>query len=43
MLDVEYHNVKALYRRAQAYMETGDLFAAESDIKRALGTDPQNR
>lgn len=43
MLDVESHNVKALYRRAQAYMETEDLFAAELDIKRALGTDPQNR
>ncbi|XP_041021479.1 70 kDa peptidyl-prolyl isomerase-like isoform X2 [Juglans microcarpa x Juglans regia] len=43
VLDVESHNVKALYRRAQAYMETEDLFAAELDIKRALGTDPQNR
>ncbi|XP_057974823.1 70 kDa peptidyl-prolyl isomerase-like isoform X2 [Malania oleifera] len=43
VLDIEFHNVKALYRRAQAYMETSDLFLAELDIKKALEEDPQNR
>ena len=43
VLDVEFHNVKALYRRAQAYMEISDLFSAELDIKKALEIDPQNR
>lgn len=35
--------MKALYRRAQAYMETSDLVLAELDIKKALEVDPQNR
>lgn len=35
--------MKALYRRAQAYMETSDLVSAELDIKKALEADPQNR
>ncbi|XP_062163498.1 70 kDa peptidyl-prolyl isomerase-like isoform X2 [Alnus glutinosa] len=43
VLDIEFYNVKALYRRAQAYMETADFFSAELDIKKALETDPQNR
>ncbi|KAK6938558.1 hypothetical protein RJ641_032066 [Dillenia turbinata] len=43
VLDVEFCNVKALYRRVQAYMETTDLDLAELDIKRALEADPQNR
>lgn len=43
MLDIELHNVKALYRRAQAYMETADLASAELDIKKALEVDPHNR
>ncbi|KAE8715630.1 Peptidyl-prolyl cis-trans isomerase FKBP65 [Hibiscus syriacus] len=43
VLDFESHNVKALYRRAQAYMETSDLLSAEFDIKKALEADPQNR
>ncbi|KAL6216712.1 hypothetical protein ACLB2K_009931 [Fragaria x ananassa] len=43
VLDVEFHNVKALYRRAQAYMELSDLFSAELDIKKALEIDSQNR
>lgn len=42
VLDVEFLNVKALYRRAQAYMEI-DLVMAELDIKKALVIDPQNR
>lgn len=36
-------NVKALYRRAQAYSGTMDLDLAEEDIKRALEIDPENR
>ncbi|CAI9303094.1 unnamed protein product [Lactuca saligna] len=43
VLDVELYNVKALYRRAQAYMETYDYELAELDIKKALEADPQNR
>ncbi|OMO50931.1 hypothetical protein CCACVL1_30112 [Corchorus capsularis] len=43
VLDFEFHNVKALYRRAQAFIETSDLFLADLDIKKALETDPQNR
>ncbi|KAH7849821.1 hypothetical protein Vadar_023470 [Vaccinium darrowii] len=43
VLDVEFHNVKALYRRAQAYLGTADLHLAESDIKKALEADPHNR
>jgi hypothetical protein len=43
VLDIEFHNIKALYRRAQAYMETADFFSAELDIKKALETDPLSR
>ncbi|XP_059459675.1 70 kDa peptidyl-prolyl isomerase-like isoform X2 [Corylus avellana] len=43
VLDIEFHNVKALYRRAQAYMETSDFFSAELDIKKVLETDPLHR
>ncbi|GAV56604.1 FKBP_C domain-containing protein/TPR_1 domain-containing protein/TPR_11 domain-containing protein [Cephalotus follicularis] len=43
VLDIEFCNVKALYRRAQAYMETADLVLAGLDIKKALEVDPQNR
>ncbi|XP_010273186.1 PREDICTED: peptidyl-prolyl cis-trans isomerase FKBP62-like isoform X2 [Nelumbo nucifera] len=43
VLDIEFYNVKALYRRAQAYIETADLDFAELDVKKALEVDPQNR
>ncbi|XP_059279447.1 70 kDa peptidyl-prolyl isomerase-like isoform X2 [Lycium ferocissimum] len=43
VLEVESCNVKALYRRAQAFMETADLHLAELDIKKALEIDPENR
>ncbi|XVF39783.1 hypothetical protein PTKIN_Ptkin01aG0060300 [Pterospermum kingtungense] len=43
VLEFEFHNVKALYRRAQAFMETSDLVSADLDIKNALEADPQNR
>lgn len=35
--------MKALYRRAQAYMETADLDLAELDVKKALELDLENR
>lgn len=35
--------MKALYRRAQAYMQLADLDLAEVDIKKALDIDPNNR
>ncbi|KAK7291048.1 hypothetical protein RIF29_05909 [Crotalaria pallida] len=43
VLHVELHNVKALYRRAQAYIETGNFLSADVDIKKALEVEPQNR
>lgn len=43
VLDIEFYNVKALYRRAQSFIELGDLISAEIDIKKALETDPENR
>lgn len=43
VLDIEFNNVKALYRRAQAYIQTADLISAELDIKKALEVDPQSR
>ncbi|XP_074264019.1 70 kDa peptidyl-prolyl isomerase-like isoform X2 [Silene latifolia] len=43
VLDVEVNNVKALYRRAQAFMVNADLYLAELDIKKALEVDPENR
>ncbi|KAM7493233.1 hypothetical protein LguiB_027842 [Lonicera macranthoides] len=36
-------NVKALYRRAQAYINLADLDLAEIDIYKALEIDPNNR
>ncbi|XP_024404088.1 peptidyl-prolyl cis-trans isomerase FKBP62 isoform X2 [Physcomitrium patens] len=43
VLELESSNVKALYRRVQAYIELLDLDYAETDIKKALDIDPQNR
>ncbi|KAF8391899.1 hypothetical protein HHK36_022239 [Tetracentron sinense] len=43
VLDIEGRNVKALYRRAQAYIQLADLDLAELDIKKALEIDPDNR
>ena len=43
VLELESTNVKALYRRAQAYIELVDLDLAELDIKKALEIDPDNR
>ncbi|KAK3405892.1 hypothetical protein EUGRSUZ_K02110 [Eucalyptus grandis] len=43
VLELDSRNVKALYRRAQAYIELSDLDLAEFDIKKALEIDPHNR
>ncbi|KAF4367518.1 hypothetical protein F8388_009172 [Cannabis sativa] len=43
VLEAESKNVKALYRRAQAYIQLADLDLAEFDIKKALEIDPNNR
>ncbi|XP_022760051.1 peptidyl-prolyl cis-trans isomerase FKBP62-like, partial [Durio zibethinus] len=43
VLELESANVKALYRRAQAYIHLADLDLAEFDIKKALELDPDNR
>ncbi|KAL9669303.1 hypothetical protein QQ045_006847 [Rhodiola kirilowii] len=43
VLELESTNVKALYRRAQAYINLGDLDVAEFDVKKALELDPENR
>ncbi|GMP48625.1 hypothetical protein CsSME_00015914 [Camellia sinensis var. sinensis] len=43
VLELESKNVKALYRRAQAYINLADLDLAEIDIKKALEIDPNNR
>ncbi|OAY34838.1 peptidyl-prolyl cis-trans isomerase FKBP62 [Manihot esculenta] len=43
VLEMDSRNVKALYRRAQAYIQLVDLDEAELDIKKALEIDPENR
>ncbi|KAJ4838881.1 Peptidyl-prolyl cis-trans isomerase fkbp65 [Turnera subulata] len=43
VLELESQNVKALYRRAQAYIQLADLDLAEFDVKKALEIDPNNR
>ncbi|RZC02484.1 Peptidyl-prolyl cis-trans isomerase FKBP62 [Glycine soja] len=43
VLDIESTSVKALYRRAQAYMQLTDLDLTELDINKTLEIDPNNR
>lgn len=43
VLEMDVINVKALYRRSQAYIQLADLDLAELDIKKALEIDPSNR
>ncbi|KAK7316731.1 hypothetical protein RJT34_00405 [Clitoria ternatea] len=43
VLELDSRNVKALYRRAQAYIHLMDLDLAEMDIKKALEIEPGNR
>lgn len=42
-LEVDPVNVKALYRRAQAYMGTSDFIEAEMDIKKAREAEPNDK
>ncbi|KAJ6380745.1 hypothetical protein OIU77_029612 [Salix suchowensis] len=42
-LELDPLNVKALFRRSQAYLKTSELEKAEADIKKALAIDPNNR
>jgi FK506-binding protein 4/5 len=43
VLELDSRNVKALYRRVQAYIQLADLELAEADVKKALEIDPNNR
>ncbi|XP_039050559.1 peptidyl-prolyl cis-trans isomerase FKBP65-like [Hibiscus syriacus] len=43
VLELDSRNVKALYRRTQAYIQLVDLDLAEADIKKALEIDPDNK
>ncbi|KAL9256881.1 Peptidyl-prolyl cis-trans isomerase FKBP65-like protein [Drosera capensis] len=43
VLELDSRNVKALYRRVQAYIHLVDLELAEIDIKKALEIEPDNR
>jgi FK506-binding protein 4/5 len=43
VLELESTNIKALYRRVQAYIELLDLDYAQADIKKALDLDPNNK
>eukprot|EP00871_Galdieria_phlegrea_P005774 jgi/Galph1/684/GphlegSOOS_G5420.1 len=41
-LELDSINVKALYRRAGAYLRMAEVLLAENDLKRALELDPNN-
>ena len=43
VLELDQLNVKALFRRSQAYLKMSELEKANDDIKRALVIDPDNR
>ncbi|XP_059298086.1 70 kDa peptidyl-prolyl isomerase-like [Lycium ferocissimum] len=43
VIEYEPCNVKALFRRAQAYLRINELEKAEIDIRKALEVDPNNR
>nr|XP_024922496.2 70 kDa peptidyl-prolyl isomerase-like isoform X1 [Ziziphus jujuba var. spinosa] len=43
VLEIDPFNVKALYRRSQAYKQVSEFEKAEADIKTALTIDPNNR
>lgn len=42
VLEHDPYNMKALYRRAQSYIDTEDWVEAAQDIKLALGNEPNN-
>ncbi|EME26651.1 FK506-binding protein 4/5 [Galdieria sulphuraria] len=41
-LEIDSVNVKALFRRASAYLRSSEVLLAEKDLKRALELDPSN-
>lgn len=41
-LELEHNNIKALFRRGQAYYKVSDFDAAHADVKKALELDPSN-
>lgn len=43
VLEIDSVNVKALFRRAQAYSAMMDLDLAEQDLQKVLEIDPENR
>lgn len=43
VLELDPDNIKALFRRSQAYLHISDLEKAEADSKRALTIDPNNK
>lgn len=43
VLELDSSNVKALYRRCQAFMYTSDFVEAEQDIKNARIIEPKNK
>jgi tetratricopeptide (TPR) repeat protein len=43
VLELEPENLKALYRRLQAYVQIGELELAHADIAKALRIDPENK
>ena len=42
VLDKDIGNIKALYRRAQSYIQTQDWVEASQDIKAGLSSEPEN-
>ncbi|KAL6003154.1 hypothetical protein ACLOJK_023377 [Asimina triloba] len=42
VLDLESHNIKALYQRAEAYIEVTEFDPAEVDLRKTLEIDPYN-
>lgn len=42
-LDLDQYNIKGLYRRAQAYVKTGNFESAQSDLEKALQREPNNK
>lgn len=42
VLEMDPMNVKAMYRRAQAYLHNSDFVEAELDIKKGLEVEPEN-
>ena len=42
MLELDSFHIKALYRRAQCYLSSGDFLEAEQDIKAGLLVEEKN-